>query len=151
MSPKAEKPGKRSTKKGEEEPKPAQVRKERAARPRGADPTAMVSSRRGQEMVERQGRGFSIGELEGADLPLALARRWKLPMDLRRRSVLGWNIGSLKKWYVAPSKPPEPKAQPEEAPKKAGKVKAEKVEKTRPEKRAPRKQAAKKPKRSPRT
>lgn len=151
MSPKAEKPAKRATKKGEEEAKPAQARKERQSRPKGVVPVAMVSSRRKREMVERQGRGFSIGELKGAELSPVLARRWNLPTDLRRRSVLGWNIGSLKKWHVAPLKPPEPKAQLEEAPKKVGKAMAEKKEKAKPAKRAPRKQAGKKTKRFPRT
>ncbi len=148
MSPKAEKPAKRTTKKGEEDPKPVQIGKERAARPKGTQPRAMVSSRHEREMVERQGRGFSIGELKGADLPPLLARRWNLPADSRRRSVLGWNVSSLKKWYAGPAKAPEPRPQPVEAPEKAGKGKAEKE---KPKKRAPRKPAAKKVRRSPRT
>ncbi len=148
MSPKAEKPSKRTAQEKVEGAGPAKARKERPARPRGSEPKAMVSSRRKLVMVERQGRGFSMGELEGADFPIVLARRWKLHVDLRRRSVLEWNVTSLKKWFAPPAKAPEPRPQPQAVQAKAVK---EKAEKEKPKKRSPRKQPAKKAKRSPRT
>jgi ribosomal protein L13E len=74
-------------------------------KPVGRVPTAMVVARRGTETVEREGRGFSKGELSGAELPPLLAARWKVPVDLRRRSVLRANVSALKKWFVRPKKP----------------------------------------------
>jgi ribosomal protein L13E len=64
----------------------------------------MVVARHGTETVEREGRGFSKGELSGAELPLILTARWKVPVDLRRRSVLRENVSALKKWFVKPKK-----------------------------------------------
>jgi ribosomal protein L13E len=72
--------------------------KEAPARPSGKAPEAIVSSRRGTDMVSRQGRGFSKGELAGAGLVPRLATQWGLRVDPRRRSVLGGNVESLKGW-----------------------------------------------------
>jgi ribosomal protein L13E len=74
-------------------------------KPVGRVPAAMVVARRGTETVEREGRGFSKGELSGAELPPLLAADWKVPVDLRRRSVLRANVSALKKWFVRPKKP----------------------------------------------
>jgi ribosomal protein L13E len=65
----------------------------------------MVVARHGTETVEREGRGFSKGELSGAEFPLILAARWRVPVDLRRRSALRANVSALKKWFVKPKKP----------------------------------------------
>jgi ribosomal protein L13E len=92
--------GKRA--KAEEAAKPA---KPAIQKPAGRVPIAIVVARHGTETVEREGRGFSKGELSGAELPLLLAARWKVPVDLRRRSVLKENVSALKKWFARPKKP----------------------------------------------
>jgi ribosomal protein L13E len=101
---KKEKPGapKRKRAKSKEAAKPVvpAIRK-----PVGRVPTATVVARHGTENVEREGRGFSKRELSGAELPLILAARWRVPVDLRRRSVLRANVSALKKWFVRPKKP----------------------------------------------
>lgn len=92
-------------------------------RPVGRVPTAMVVARHGVETVEREGRGFSKGELSGAELPLVLAVHWKVPVDLRRRSVLKANVSALKKWFVRPKKPVAAKGRkPKQAEKRPRKV-----------------------------
>ncbi len=135
MSAKAKKPRTRAAKKEAKEEKSAPAKKEGIPRPKGLMPHATVSSRRGRSMVERQGKGFSMRELQGADLPLVYARRWNLPLDARRRSVLEGNVQSLKKWFAQPAKAAEPKSAPT-----VPKVSATKV---KPKKRAPRKKTAK--------
>ncbi|MDV3244744.1 MAG: hypothetical protein LYZ66_06195 [Nitrososphaerales archaeon] len=135
MSAKAKKPRARTAKKEAEEEKPAPAKKERIPRPKGLKPQATVISRRGRSMVERQGKGFSIRELQGADFPLVYARRWNLKLDARRRSVLEGNVRSLKKWFPQPAKVAEPKPAPA-----VSKVSATKE---KPKKRAPRKKSAK--------
>lgn len=85
--------------------KPAAKKEPKAARaavkkPSGHVPTAMVSSRRGREMVLRAGKGFSMGEVKGAGVPFPQAVKWGLPVDRRRRSVLEDNVGSVKNWVT---------------------------------------------------
>jgi hypothetical protein len=72
-------------------------------------------------MITRIGRGFSIGEVSEAEMPMLLARSWELLLDLRRRSVLEPNVASLKSWFSTAkeikAKAPEPEAVAEEKPK----------------------------------
>ncbi len=79
------------------EPKPATPE---ISRPSGHVPTAMVSSRRGTEMVLRAGKGFSMGEVKGAGVPFRLVKKWGLPLDTRRRSVLEDNVSAVKNWVA---------------------------------------------------
>jgi len=72
---------------------------ETLVKPSGRVPEAMVAARHGTGMVTRAGRGFSTGELSGAGLDPRLAARWGARIDLRRRSVLDGNVGSLKAWH----------------------------------------------------
>ena len=78
--------------------------KKTAARPTGRTPQAMVVSRHGPDLVSRGGRGFSYGEMSGAALPVRLADLWRVPMDVKRRSVLEPNIRSLRAWYSPPAR-----------------------------------------------
>jgi len=66
--------------------------------PTGPVPASTVMSRHSGEMVARNSKGFSRGEVNVAGLPFYLARRWRLPMDPRRRSVLEGNVASIKAW-----------------------------------------------------
>ena len=70
-------------------------------RPSGRIPEAFVFSRRGTDMVNRSGRGFSRGELSGAGLAPRLATDWGVRTDVRRRSVLEGNVESLKTWTAS--------------------------------------------------
>ncbi len=101
MSEKAKKKAKVAPKKDQ---KPARLE---IKRPSGRVPTANVSSRKGTLIVLRGGKGFSRGELIGAELPFDLAGKWGVPRDVRRRSVLEPNVGSLKKWFSPPRREPE--------------------------------------------
>jgi len=73
-------------------------------------PWPMVHSRHGLELHERRARGYSMGELASAGITYLAASRATLPLDIRRRSVLGDNVSKLKGWYQ-----PEPKRQHAEA------------------------------------
>jgi len=44
----------------------------------------------------REGRGFSLKELEEAGVSLAVARRLKIPVDRRRRSSHKENVEKIK-------------------------------------------------------
>jgi ribosomal protein L13E len=77
-------------------------------------PVVLVRHERG--MQQRRARGFSLGELGSAGITFIAARRVRLPVDPRRRSVLDGNVGKLKDWYV-----PEPKKAASEKPEKAEK------------------------------
>ncbi|HYB75680.1 MAG TPA: ribosomal protein L13e [Nitrososphaerales archaeon] len=80
------------------EEKPKHVSKVRTLRPTGGAPPAVVRVRHGSDLMVRQARGYSPGELEQAGLGMGLARRWGLSVDERRRSALEGNVSSLKKW-----------------------------------------------------
>ena len=69
-------------------------------KPAGRTPVAMVTARHGTGVVTRVGRGFSLGELSGGGLTPALAARWGLRTDSRRRSVLDGNVGALRTWHA---------------------------------------------------
>ena len=89
-------------------------------------PWPFVLARHEHAMQEREARGYSRGELESAGLTFVIARRSKVPVDLRRRSVLDGNVARLKEWYVPEPKKAVPKKEKEEAekaPKKAAKRK----------------------------
>lgn len=121
----------------EKEEKPQAPVKVKLARPKGPTPSVEVSVRHGGEIFMRAGRGFSFGELSDAAVPLILAKRWHVPVDLRRRSVLDVNTQALKRWYEHAPKPAAPKVA--EAKAVAPKVAAPKAE-------APRVAAKKEPK-----
>lgn len=86
-----------SSKQRNKTPKPKAAIKEEASpkRPSGRPPVAMVSSRHGTEMIEREGRGFSLGELQKAGWEPRPAREWGYRIDPRRRSVLDSNVSAL--------------------------------------------------------
>ena len=77
--------------------------RQKEPRPKGRPPVALVSARHGIGVVSREGRGFSLGELSGAGLAPAVAPRWGLRVDIRRRSVVEENVDSLKAWAAHPS------------------------------------------------
>lgn len=85
-------------------PKAAEVQ-----RPKGEAPRAMVSSRHEGSMVEREARGFSVGELGSAGFTLGVANRLGLATDIRRRTVLERNVESLRSWFSPPKQVPAPK------------------------------------------
>jgi len=131
--PKAHPTKKAAVKKAEAMP----VAKVRWLKPVAAPPRAVVSTRHEGEMISRDGRGFSMGELESAEFPQALARSWSVPLDVMRRSVLEANVESLKGWFAGARK-----EKPEE-PKPAKQEKAEKPERAeKPKKAAPKKKKA---------
>lgn len=47
---------------------------------------------------KREGRGFSVGELEQAGLNPGEARHLGVPVDTRRSTIYAWNIEALKEW-----------------------------------------------------
>lgn len=83
----------------------------------GPAPAAMVIARHGGESVTREGRGYSLGELEGAGVAAGSAARLTVRVDYRRRSVLKANVGALKDWWShqPPAKKPESRVQKVEA------------------------------------
>lgn len=120
-------PSRKKTEKVESET--GAVKTEDSAAKTAPAPEASVLSRYEGKMHERHAKGFSFGELAAAGLTLTVARRSKVPVDIRRRSSLDGNVAALKEWYVpAPKKPKEPKepkaekkAKPAKAKKKAPK------------------------------
>ncbi len=100
-----------SGKKKEAESK--RVVKEKAPKPSGTPPTAVVEVRHGRGMTQRQARGFSLGEVAQAGLNFGLARRWGLLVDERRRSTLEGNVASLKKWSSQTKKTAEERVEGE--------------------------------------
>ncbi len=69
----------------------------------GPAPGAVVASRHIDSMHERAARGFSFGELSSAGVPLNLAKREGLSVDVRRRSVVAGNVEALKGWLKSPA------------------------------------------------
>ncbi len=82
----------------------------------------MVQARHGTGFVTRPGKGFSHGELSGAGLSYGLASRWGLPVDVRRRSVLGGNTSSLRRWGAHSGLEPRPESRTKRAEKELEKV-----------------------------
>ena len=96
-------------------------------------PAPRVIARHEREMMQRSARGYSLGELESAGLAFVVAKKAGVPLDLRRRSVLGANVESLKGWYVPPVKPVKKEGAEQAKPKKKQK-KAVKVAKPKAKK-----------------
>jgi ribosomal protein L13E len=120
---------KQTKKKAAKAPEPP---KEAPKRPTGKTPEAMVSARHGTEMVTREGRGFSLGELSGAGLAPRLVTSWGARVDYRRRSVIDGNVASLRNWggHLVPVKKREGRVKKiEEEIVKAGKEVEKEVEK----------------------
>jgi Ribosomal protein L13e len=90
-------------------------------------PKAVVLSRNGIDIIQREGRGFSMGELTSAGLTASVARAAGVMVDVRRRSVLQENVDVAKGLKIpeAPKKTSESKPAEKPAPeKKEGKKKA---------------------------
>lgn len=87
--------------------------KEKASKPTGAPPTAIVEVRHSGRMMQRQARGYSLGEVAQAGLNFGLVRRWGLLVDDRRRSTLEDNVASLKKWSPQTKKTTEERVEGE--------------------------------------
>ena len=82
----------------------AKAARPKPTKPSGHVPGALVSARHGIGMVERPGKGFSKGELSEGGLPLGLALKWRVPVDVRRKSTIQTNVSAIKKWHVEPKK-----------------------------------------------
>lgn len=137
------------------------VVKEKASRPTGAAPSATVEVRHGGRVMQRQARGYSLGEVAEAGLNFELTRRWGLLVDDRRRSALEDNVASLKKWSPQTKKTREARVEGEvkkiekavekevrKAKKEVEKVEKEVVEKVEAPVRRSNKKAAAKPRTS---
>lgn len=149
---------KRRTSKQKKQAEPKRAVKVEAPKPIGAPPNAIVEVRHGERMMQRQARGYSQGEVAHANLNVGLARRWGVHVDDRRRSVLGGNVASLRKWAPRAEKASEEKVEGEvrkiekvvekevrKVEKKAKKVEEEVVEKVEaPIKKRSKKKAAEK-------
>lgn len=85
----------------------------RIMKPAVAPPSALVQVKHDGVMMERRAAGYSLGEAAQAGLDVKLARRWGLRVDDRRRSVLGGNVSSLKKWAAQSKKTTEGKVEGE--------------------------------------
>jgi len=101
-APEEKKPKKASApakKVAEKKEPPAKVAITAAPLELGPAPEATVASRHIDSMHERPGRGFSFGELSSAGVPVNVAKREGLSLDVRRRSVLAGNVEALKGWF----------------------------------------------------
>lgn len=58
----------------------------------------------------REGRGFSLGELQKAELDLKSALKLNIPVDSRRRSLHEENVEALKEHLKGIVKPKKSKA-----------------------------------------
>ena len=77
--------------------------------PKGPPPLAMVNARHAGGMIERAARGFSLGELSASALSFERAKKWRVPLDIRRRTALDDNVTRLTSWlHVAKPKPEIP-------------------------------------------
>jgi len=118
-----------------EEEKKTQPRAEGESPPKGPPPVALVNTRHHGGMIERAARGFSPGELSASRLSFEKAKRWRVPLDPRRRSVLDGNVERLKNWHQM-AKPPKREKPPE-------------VVKPQEKRKKTRKTATRKPKKKP--
>jgi ribosomal protein L13E len=96
------KPKKSVEKKLKAEKTPGEPRAKAEPLTLGPSPSPTVMSRHVDSMHHRAARGFSFGELESAAVPLYVAKREGLQLDLRRRSVLDGNVELLKGWFKSP-------------------------------------------------
>src|SRR2546428_9758902 len=88
----------------------AKTRVETESLPKGPPPLAMVNTRHAGGMIERAARGFSLGELSASPLSFETAMKWRVPLDIRRRTALDGNVTRLTSWLhvVAKPKPEKP-------------------------------------------
>ncbi len=140
--------------KREEEAGKAKTRVEIGSRPKGPPPIAMVNARHAGGMMERAARGFSLGELSASILSFERAKKWRVPLDVRRRTALDGNVTRLTSWLQVakpraekptveivlkaekPSEPEKPKE--EEKPVEVAKLKAQRgVRRKEPKKEKP--------------
>src|SRR2546428_7010511 len=150
------------TQKREPKAEKAKTRVEIESLPKGPPPHAMVTTRLAGGVIERAARGFSLGELSASALSFERAKKWRVPLDIRRRTALDSNVTRLTSWLhvVAKPKPEKPtvetavkaKNQPEpERPREEAKP----VEVAKPKARRllrrvePKKEPAKEPKKEP--
>ena len=70
--------------------------------PKAPVPVPSVRVRHDASMKLREARGFSMPEMSSAGLSLVSARRWGVPFDRRRKTLLIENAESLKAWLQAP-------------------------------------------------
>ncbi len=98
--------------KREEEAGKAKTRVEIGSRPKGPPPIAMVNARHAGGMMERAARGFSLGELSESILSFERAKKWRVPLDVRRRTALDGNVTRLTSWLHT-AKPRAEKTEPE--------------------------------------
>jgi ribosomal protein L13E len=125
-APAAQKPKKAAPKKPAEKreaPEAPKAPKTPKAKPPRVDlgptPEPMVAARHLDSMHERSARGFSLGELTSAGIPLNAAKREGLSLDNRRRSVVEDNVDKLKGWFKSSGgSGPETKAAPTSSGKK---------------------------------
>ncbi len=98
------------TQKRELKPEKAKTRVETESLPKGPPPLAMVNTRHAGGMIERAARGFSLGELSASALSFERAKKWRVPLDIRRRTALDGNVTRLTSWLhvVAKPKPEKP-------------------------------------------
>ena len=71
------------------------------SKPSGQVPLSSVQSWHGTMMVTRPGRGFSRAELAAAGIPIQLAGRWGLQLDIRRHGAQDVNVEALRGWISA--------------------------------------------------
>src|SRR2546428_12375639 len=97
------------TQKREPKAEKAKTRVEIESLPKGPPPLAMVNTRHAGGMIERAARGFSLGELSASALSFERAKKWRVPLDIRRRTALDGNVTRLTSWlHVAKPKPEKP-------------------------------------------
>ena len=98
------------TQKRELKAEKAKTRVEIESLPKGPPPLAMVNTRQAGGMIERAARGFSLGELSASALSFERAKKWRVPLDIRRRTALDGNVTRLTSWLhvVAKPKPEKP-------------------------------------------
>src|SRR5437867_12208156 len=158
------------TQKRELKAEKAETRVETESVPKGPPQLAMVNTRHAGGMIERAGRGFSLGELSASALSFERAKKWRVPLDIRRRTALERNVSRLTSWLHVVAKPkpekptvetavkakkqPEPERPTEEAkPVEVAKPKARRllrrVEPKKEPAKEPKKEPAKEPKKEP--
>src|SRR2546427_5651243 len=96
---------KEPTPKREEEKQKPKTRVEMGPPPKGPPPIAMVNTRHAGGMIERAARGFSLGELSASALSFERAKKWRVPLDIRRRTALDGNVTRLTRWLHVVAKP----------------------------------------------
>jgi len=98
------------TQKREPKAEKAKTRVEIESLPKGPPPLAMVNTRHAGGMIERAARGFSLGELSASALSFERAKKWRVPLDIRRSTALDGNVTRLTSWLhvVAKPKPEKP-------------------------------------------